>query len=297
MTDRRLRLGIDLGGTKVAVGGVDTGGALVGALSLVHDGTLPGVLTTVRRALSQLREEGIGHPFVSAGVGVPGAVDDEGRISLCPALPDLESVDLSAALGDLLGVAVEVENDSNAAALGEYRYGNHGVEDLACVCLGTGIGLGLVSDGRLLRGAHGLAAEIADLSVDDGTGQQVRTEDVAHAAALARAAGHADKAAMPQVLAEHDRGSAAAIGAVGRYAAVVANAVVATAVLVDPAVVLLSGGLGSQPAIADQVTGRIRAQRPGLPVRIARYGARSPLVGAASLTGAGRDTAPSVRWA
>lgn len=289
MAEGPLRLGIDLGGTKVAIGAVTDDGDLVGAVSLGHDGTLADVLTTVRGCLARLRKAGVDRPFGSAGVGVPGAVDDAGCISLCPALPELEKVDLSSVLGDLLGVEVLVENDSNAAALGEFRHGGHGVEDLACVCLGTGIGLGVVNDGRLLRGAHGMAAEIADLWVDDGSGLRVRCEDVARAGALAVAAGHADKHAMPQVLDEYDAGAGAAATALNRYAAVVANAIIATAVLLDPALVLLSGGLGSRPAVVEQVSRSVRRHHRDLPVMIARHGARAPLVGAACLAPTHRD--------
>jgi predicted NBD/HSP70 family sugar kinase len=101
-----------------------------------------------------------------AVAGIPGVIDRTGRVRLAAAVPDLAGLRIAERLGEALGLPVYAENDVNLATLAEHEHGaGRGVEDFAFLSVGTGTGAGLVLDGRLHRGANGLAGEI-DYAVD-----------------------------------------------------------------------------------------------------------------------------------
>jgi predicted NBD/HSP70 family sugar kinase len=102
----------------------------------------------------------------AAVAGIPGVIDRTGRVRLAAAVPDLAGLRIADRLGEALGLPVHAENDVNLAAIAEHEHGaGRGVQDFAFLSVGTGTGAGLVFDGRLHRGANGLAGEI-DYAVD-----------------------------------------------------------------------------------------------------------------------------------
>ena len=156
-------LGVDVGGTKVAAGPVDRAGGLL-ATPLVESSQasdtasfLLGLETTLRRALTEFADFG---PR-AIGLACAGTVDSSrGLVVTSPNLP-LEEVPLAAILGEALGVPVILENDANAALLGEAVTGAAaGLRHVVMLTLGTGVGGGLFLDGRLFRGAGGGAGEL-----------------------------------------------------------------------------------------------------------------------------------------
>ena len=154
-----VTIGIDLGGTNLRAALIDEAGTV---LSRVHRRTAAGdrghILTDLFEAIAGLHSEG-GHCAI--GVGVAGMIDRFGAIHASPNIPSLAGFDLAGAIRDRFGVGVVVDNDANAAAWGEYRFGalQH-AENSIVVTLGTGIGGGIIVNGALMRGAHGFAAEI-----------------------------------------------------------------------------------------------------------------------------------------
>ena len=98
---------------------------------------------------------------------MPGVVDPEtGAVALVPNIRDLSSINTPRLLADLFGQPVVIENDVNLAMLGEVWQGcAHGAQDAAFLAIGTGVGLGLIVNGRLVRGARGAAGEVV-LSAD-----------------------------------------------------------------------------------------------------------------------------------
>ena len=159
-----LTIGVDVGGTKIAGGVVDEQGA---------------VLETARRespatdtvAIEQSIEElvascAVQHDVVAVGVGAAGFVD--ARRSTVMFAPNLAWRDepLRVDLEKRIGLPVVVENDANAAAWGEFTFGaGEDVADSLLVTVGTGVGGGIVLDGKLHRGAFGVAAEIGHMRV------------------------------------------------------------------------------------------------------------------------------------
>ncbi len=163
-----LAIGVDVGGTKVAAGVVDESGTVLARTRRPTPSTSPDdVEKTIAEVVAELRAD---HEVVAVGIGAAGFIDAERATVLFA--PNLAWRDepLRAEVSGLVDLPVVVENDANAMAWGEYRFGaGQGETNLVCVTVGTGIGGGIVLDGRLYRGASGIAAEVGHTQrVPDG---------------------------------------------------------------------------------------------------------------------------------
>jgi glucokinase len=152
---------VDIGGTKIAVGVVHPDGVI---LSSEQAPTLPdqGFESALQRIAAMLQRCADGRPLVGVGIGCTGPVDPMlGVVGNVEFLPGWEGSNLSLGLEKLTGLLTVLENDADAAALGEAAWGaGRGSERFIYVTLSTGIGVGLVFDGRLYRGVGGAHPEI-----------------------------------------------------------------------------------------------------------------------------------------
>jgi len=157
-------IAVDLGGTKLATGLVDREGGLSRrAVEATHLSGEDGLLAQLERAVGKLA----GNGFAALGVGVPSTIDQRAGRAVASVNIPLAEVDLRDRLEELFDVPVMVENDANAAALAEHRLGaGRGSRHMVMLTLGTGVGGGLVLDGRLYRGAVGAAAELGHITID-----------------------------------------------------------------------------------------------------------------------------------
>lgn len=164
-------LGIDIGGTKVAVGLLNSDNELVlkGKL-LISD--IDNIVTEVSAYVDKLfTDNDISREnVVSCGIGVPGTVSDDGRTAVKVPNLHLENADLAGDFEGLLNIPVCLVQDSRAAAYGEYVAGNaKGCKTVICIALGTGIGTGIVIDGKIYNGALGAAGELGHVpAVENG---------------------------------------------------------------------------------------------------------------------------------
>jgi glucokinase len=111
--------------------------------------------------------EATGATYSSAGVGLPGSITKAGVLTSSPHLPGVTNFDAAAALSERLGQPVKVTNDASCAALAEWRLGaGRGVDDMIMITLGTGIGGGVIAEGRLLLGANGYTGEFGHMMID-----------------------------------------------------------------------------------------------------------------------------------
>ncbi len=163
-----LIIGIDLGGTKMLAGAVDPSGAV---RHLARDLTHPEegaerVVARLADLVHQVRGQA-GGAVQAVSIGVPGGVDiANGVVDKAPNL-GWEGVPLAASLHELVGVPVFLDNDVRVAVLGEHAYGvGRGTRTMVGVWVGTGIGGGIVVDGKLHQGARGVAGEIGHSIVD-----------------------------------------------------------------------------------------------------------------------------------
>jgi glucokinase len=162
-----LTIGIDVGGTKIAAGVVDTDGT-IGART--HRDTPADSVDATAAAIVEAAAELIAdHEVEAVGIGAAGFVSsDRSTVLFAPNLAWRDEP-LGARVAEQLKIPVVVENDANAAAWGEFAFGaaRH-AEHMVCITVGTGIGGGVVIDGELLRGAHGVAAELGHMRVVPG---------------------------------------------------------------------------------------------------------------------------------
>ena len=304
-------LGVDLGGTNLRIGVVDAGGRL-----LVEKRT--GCPTTGWRAVvdeittlvGHLRRD---HAVRSLGVGVAALVDRDGATRYAPNIPGMVDAPLRAALADALAMPVVVDNDANAAAWGEAVHGAaRGVDDALVITLGTGIGGGIIAGGRVYRGAHGFAAEVGHWQFERG-GARCACGEFGHWEAcgsghalgrlgreaaevgrapglLARTGGDATRITGAEVTAAAEAGDADALAVLGSWAADVALGFAGLVNILDPELIVVSGGLVDlgdllldplRRAFAGRIEGA--AHRPPVPIVAAQLGELAGVVGAAAL--------------
>lgn len=306
-----LTCGIDVGGTKIAGAVVDAAGGVLETLRVESPAK---DADAIERAIATLVEDlRSRHPVTAVGVGAAGFVS--ASRSVVRFAPNLawRDVDLRADLEEALGLPVVVENDANAAAWGEFRYGAAAdVDDSLMVTVGTGVGGGVVIDGRLLRGFSGTAAEIGHLRVvpggrpcgcgglgcleqyGSGTALVHNTRAEAHtpaaAALLERAGGDPEQIVGRMISAAAREGDAFSLRQLEVIGTWLGEAVASLAAVLDPAVVVIGGGVSDagellleplRAAYLGALPGR--GHRPEAEVRRATMGNRAGVVGAADL--------------
>lgn len=159
--------GVDLGGTTVKIAYFDETGTMLDKWEIptvTADGGKQ-ILPDIAASINGYRQS---HSIPDAsllglGIGVPGPVDANGMVNRCVNL-GWGTFNISKELGTLTGLSVKAGNDANVAALGEYwKGGGKGCENVVFVTLGTGVGGGIIIEGRLLHGSHGSGAEIGHM--------------------------------------------------------------------------------------------------------------------------------------
>ena len=166
---KKYGFGIDVGGTTVKVGFFETSGALLDKWEIKTntanggEAILPDIAKTIEEKLSK---EGISKDEVQGiGIGVPGPVLNASVVTRCVNLGWGE-IDVAGTLSKIIGLPVKVGNDANVAALGEmWQGGAKGSSNVVMVTLGTGVGGGIIVDGRIVAGANGAGGEIGHLNV------------------------------------------------------------------------------------------------------------------------------------
>jgi glucokinase len=302
-------VGVDVGGTKIAAGVVDRTGRIVEKLRKASPTTDEfSLLKAIRELVGELRTR---HEITAVGVGAPGFVGADRRTVLfTPNLPWRDEP-LAELLQRVLELPVLVENDANAAAWAEFVFGaGRGIPDQLLLTLGTGVGGGLILDGEVYRGGHGVAAEVGHLTVvRDGIpcpcGRHGCLEQYASGSALVRearaaaASGRAPtllEAAGGNVLqvtgamvTEHaHRGTPEAVELFEEMGEALAVGIGSLIAVLDPSLVLLGGGVSeagdlilapTTAALDRELTGG--THRPGPEVRLAALGNDAGLIGAA----------------
>jgi len=297
MTTRYL--GVDLGGTKIHAAISDADGTVLAEHVAPTDGDLVEALAAVEAELLARTD---GDRVAIMGLGGAGVPTGE-SFDLAPNLDlgDLgRELPFVARLEERLGHPVVLENDVNVAALGELQHGvglRH--DDFAVVASGTGVGMGLVLGGRLVRGARGAAGEIGYLPIgadpfDPATHVNGPFEEMVAGASFA--AHYLERAGVERTPREifdrldADPDAAATVAQHARWLALGISAVRAVA---DPEVVVLTGGIGSRPELLPLVRDELAALGAGdLEVLPSALGSSAAVLGALHLA---REAAAAAR--
>jgi predicted NBD/HSP70 family sugar kinase len=229
-----------------------------------------------------------------AVVGSPGVVDPaSGRIRSSPNIAGWEGVQAEAVIGEALGVATSVDNDVNLAALGELARGaGRGRTTFAYLSVGSGLGAGLVLDGRVHRGRHGAAGEVGYLAVGadpaaDATASLGPMEKQLSQDAIVNAAARVDAAAPRdprELFARARRGDALGLAAVAQTIDGLAICIASITAVLDLDLVLLGGGIGEQgDLLLEPVRAALSGMVPYSPdIEVGTLGDHAVLTGAAA---------------
>lgn len=162
-------IGLDLGGTNLRAAAVDRSGAMMDSVSgnTAYSEGREAIISDMVEAISTLRSRCGAAELVGIGIGVPGFIRiEDGVIGNSNNLAALENFPIRDEIGKRLGTSVILENDANAAAIGEQWMGaGKDVKDLVLLTLGTGIGGGIISNGQIIRGSLGMAGELGHITV------------------------------------------------------------------------------------------------------------------------------------
>ena len=258
--------GVDLGGTSVKIAYFNEEGALLDKWEIPTDVRQDGVniLPDIARSLQEYieKQQLPRESLLGIGIGVPGPVNDEGEVNCCENL-GWGVFNVHDALGGLTGLPVKAGNDANVAALGEcWKGSGKGSKNMMMVTLGTGVGGGLVVDGKIVAGAHGGAGEFGHLVLNReeteccGCGKKGCAEQYCSATGVVRLANRRlQKDAEPSVLRTLERvtardvfdsgkaGDKVAVQILDQYFAYLGEFMADICCVLDPETVILGGGV------------------------------------------------------
>ena len=296
----RIAIGVDIGGTKIAVGAVDEVGAVKARRTVATDaeaGFEAGLARLARAVDETMAEAGV-EPAALAGIGLgcPGPFDEaSGRIDNFYTLPGWEGNDILSPLVARFGTPVRLVNDADAALLGEALAGAaRGARIAVMLTVGTGIGGAALIDGAILRGAKGEHPEIGHLVVDPAgpecyCGSRGCIEALAAGPALARAGAAHGYADAEAVFAAAEAGDEPARAIVARSADAIETGVWSLIHAFLPEVILIGGGMGERHftlyrGAAERAVARaVLAPKGAIRVVKAALGNDAGMVGAAAL--------------
>jgi glucokinase len=300
----RARLvGVDVGGTKCLGVAIGPDGEHLDELRHATPGDPDALLATIALIATELGATGC------VGIGVPGLVNRDGVLLAAPNVTGVRNLPLRERVAALTGLEVRVDNDNTVACLAEWKLGaGRGSTDMLLVGIGTGIGGGFVSGGRLQRGAHGFAGEFGHMIVQpdgiacpcgqhgcweryaSGSGLATIAEAAGAAGRLSWAAGRTDVRGE-EVTEAARAGDGEALAVIDTFSDWLALGLANLINLYDPDTIVLAGGLSADPEIfLPRIQAALRARIWGTGLRahpalgFAELGPTAGAIGAALLT-------------
>ncbi len=262
---KKYCFGVDVGGTTIKMGLFDVDGNVLDKWEIVTrtenhgENVLPDIAKAVEDKMTEksiMKDEVAG-----VGVGVPGPVDSKGIVHRCVNL-GWDEFNVNDKLSELVGMPVMAGNDANVAALGEmWKGGGQGHSDLVVVTLGTGVGGGIIINGKMLTGANGSGGEIGHIHVQDGEpdtcgcGNSGCLEQYASATGIVRIAKrvlakteqatvlNADSVTAKDVWDAVKAGDAVAIEVAEQFGKYLGEGLAAIACVVNPEAFVIGGGV------------------------------------------------------
>lgn len=308
----RAAIGIDVGGTKISGALVDQGGDILTESKCQSPAEDPDAIAdAISGLIEELRAD---HEVVGVGVAAAGFIDrDRATVLFSPNLA-WRNEPLDQRITDRVDLPVVIENDANAAAWGEFRFGaGQQARDLLLITVGTGIGGGLVFDDRLFRGGFGVGAEVGHmLFVPDGrlcgcgnhgcweqygSGSALVADTRAEATGsllaadlVARAGGEVSAIDGPMITEAAQSGDRFALDRIEVLGTRLGMGAASLAAVLDPTLIVVGGGVAAagdlllepmRRAFAAHLTGR--GHRPSAELELAQLGNRAGMLGAADL--------------
>lgn len=312
-------IGVDLGGTNIKTCVIDEDGQVLAEREIpthAQRGPEAVIRTMAKVAGATAADAGLKlSKIASIGVGCPGAADTNGNVLYAPNLPRWNSPQpVGDSIGELTGRPVFVENDGNAAAFGEFIFGagrEESTQNLVMLTLGTGVGSGIVLDGRIMRGGMATGAEMGHTIIEPagrrcGCGQRGCLEQYASASAAAHRAAEWIEAGKPTSMQDtydaHDQtvtakdvfdaardGDDLAVAVVQEYCEYLAISCINLSRLFDPQMIVFAGGVTlAGPWLFDHIRERFLARNwsmtePKVRIVPAELGNQAGRIGAATV--------------
>jgi glucokinase len=290
---KKIIVGIDLGGTKIAAAAADELGDLISEVIVPTEASKgkKQVIKNIVKAVEMLVHSNHGKLF-KLGVGIPGPIDyNTGIVIEPPNLPGWKKVNLKQELGKYFKVPIFIDNDANCAALGEALFGaGKNAKDFIYMTVSTGIGGGIIIDRKVYRGANGSAGEFGHMVIDPrgykcGCGNKGDLESMASGTSIKTRSGE-DALAIHIKAQQGDKKAIKVIDDTAKYLGLgIANLVN----IFNPELVVVGGGLSNlgdllfKPAIKEYKKHVLKLPARAVKIVRARLGARSGLLGAIAL--------------
>lgn len=293
-----VALAVDVGGTRLRAALVDREGRVMCRQSLLTpaDEGAEAVVAAIARACFAVLSERAADRDLRIGLCAPGPLDAKRGIALAtPTIKGFTGFPLRQAVKDAVGLEVTIENDGPCAALGEWTCGaGRGISDFVYVTISTGIGGGIVSGGRLLRGRLGLAGHIGHIPIKPVggatcfCGQPGCWEAEASGSALQRKARSAGFSSLENAIDGASRDEAPAVTFAEAVADDIALGLVAVIHVLSPQRVVIGGGAANAfdvlgPLIRPRVDARLMPPFRGVEIERSMLGDDAGLIGAAQL--------------
>lgn len=311
---KRFFIGIDLGGTSMKMGVVNEQGRVIREIekpTLKEEGADGVIGRMICHARNLAKEAHIPWKEIQGiGVGLPGFLDIPGGVVKYMTNLGWTDIPIRDRLVSAWQVPVKIDNDANAAALGEVWSGaGSGEQNAVCITLGTGVGGGIIAEGKLLHGAKGFAGEIGHIQIDPAghlcnCGQTGCLETISSATGMVRSVHHAvlagektslapfvhdESLSTRHIFAEANRGDAVARKTIDRAIHALAQAMATLSVVINPSLFIIGGGVSQAGEALLLPLGKkyqcLTQKNASQDVRIvlAQLGNRAGFIGAAGL--------------
>ncbi len=290
-------LGVDLGSNTIRASVANIAGAIVHDAQIAADPAGGMALIDQIGALRAriLADTGLAPgKLLHATVAIPGVMDPStGRLSLAPNLDDMGTIDVAQSIRQVLECKVTFENDVNAGAIGEYWETRQPQEGYyGFISIGTGVGLGILVDGKLLRGASQAAGEVGYLPLGSDPFAPLSVERGALENALGAAgisgryhlAGGPAGTPVRDIFDRYNEGQRAAVVAIEDSARLAALLVATVTAVIDPVKIVMGGNIGGRTELVELIRKILpTCTRRPVPVECGRLGPRATVVGAAAI--------------
>lgn len=281
---KKYGFGVDVGGTTIKMGFFDMSGELLEKWEIKtrKDNQGAAILDDIAEQIQKkLGERGISKSEVAGiGLGVPGPVKADGTVVKCINL-GWGVFNVEQVLTEKTGLPVKAGNDANVAALGEmWKGGGNGCKNLLLVTLGTGVGGGIIIEGRMLSGSNGAGGEIGHMVVEEeetevcGCGKKGCLEQYASATGIVRVAKKAlqtyeketalrkkEPLTAKDIFDEAKKGDAFALEQVEQMGKILGTAIANIACVVNPEVIVIGGGVSKAGSILTDATEKYFKER------------------------------------
>jgi len=297
---RKFTVGIDLGGTNIKIGLISQQGRILKnkVLTTANFKNRYQLITTVVNSIKQfiLEERLKANSILGLGMGLPGPVDSKrGVVYFFPNIPGWNNVPLKKIMEDKLKLPTFIDNDVNLITLAEWKYGaGRGTNNMVCLTLGTGVGGGIIAEGRLYRGENLIAGEIGHIPINEdgpvcncgGRGCLERYVGNKYILQEARRRLKNKRLSLEELTRSAKRGHRSAINiwqSVGRHIGVALTGVVN---LLNPSKIVIGGGVSEAgPVLFTEISKTLKKrampqQAKSVKVLKAKLGSNAGIIGA-----------------